>query len=83
MSSAESRDDLLTTYQVAALLGTSIESVMSAIDRGSLPAIVSDGELPRRQQLRLRRDDVEAYRAGRRTWKRKINGWEPRWETRR
>ena len=83
MSSAESPDDLLTTYQVAALLGTSVDSVMSAIDRGSLPAIVSDGALPRRQRLRVRRADMEAYRAGRRTWKRKIDGWEPRWETRR
>ena len=80
MSSAESPDDLLTTYQVAALLGTSIDSVMHAIDRGSLPAIVIDGELPRRQRLRLRRADVEAYRAGRKSWKRKDPNWQETWQ---
>ncbi len=70
MSSAESPDDLLTTYQAAALLGISMDALMHAIDRGSLPATVIDGALRRRQRLRLRRADVEAYRAGRKVWRR-------------
>ncbi len=83
MSEAESPGDLLTTYQVAALLAISMDAVMSAIDRGRLPATRVAAGRSRRQQLRLRRADVEAYAANRRTWKRKIDGWEPRRETRR
>ena len=79
MSSAESPGDLLTTYQAAALLGISVDALIRAIDRGSLPAIVIDGALPRRQQLRLRRADVEAYRAGRKSWKRKDPDWQGTW----
>ena len=82
MSRAESPNDLLTTDQAAALLGTSIDAVMGASDRGSLPAVVIDRELPPRQGLRLRRADMEAYEAGRKTWKGKIDGWERQWETR-
>ena len=73
MSGAESPDHLLTTYQVAALLGISIDAVMHAIDRGTLPAVVVDRSLPQRQGRRLRRADVEAYRAGRTSWKRKAD----------
>ncbi len=80
MSSAESPDDLLTTYQAAALLGISIDAVMHAIDRGTLPAVVIDRRLPQRQGLRLRRADVEAYEAGRKTWKRKGSEWQSTWQ---
>ena len=82
MSGAESPDDLLTIYQAAALLGVSVDAVMGAIDRGTLPAIAVDDGLPRRHGLRLRRAHVAAYRAGRKTWKRKLDGWEPQGETR-
>ena len=80
MSSAEAPDDLLTTYQAAALLGISIDAVMQAIDRGSLPAVVVDRGLPQRQGLRLRRADVEAYAAGRKSWKRKGSEWLSSWQ---
>ena len=82
MSGAESPDDLLTTYQAAALLGVSVDAVLGAIDRGTLPAIAVDDGLPRRHGLRLWRAAVEAYWAGRKTWKRTIDGWEPQGETR-
>ncbi len=79
MSGAESPGDLLTIYEAAARLGVSAGALIHAIDRGSLPAIVIDRTLPRRQGLRLRPADVEAYRAGRKSWKRKDPTWQGTW----
>ncbi len=80
MTGAESPDGLLTTYQAAALLGISMDSVKHAIDGGTLLATTGTAGLSKRQRLRRRRADVEAYGANRTTWKRKIDGWEPEWK---
>ncbi len=72
-------DELLTVAEVAAILRICRDSVVGAIDRGALVAVELDGEGPRARRLRLRRADVEAYAANRRTWKRKIDGWMPVW----
>ena len=51
MTGAESPDDLLTTYQAAALVGIAMDSVMHAIDRGTLPATTGTAGLSKRQRL--------------------------------
>ena len=80
MSSAESPDDLLTLTEAAAILGVQYDSVKGAVRRGALLPIEIASEGPRTSRLRLRRADVEAYAANRKTWKRKIEGWEPAWQ---
>ncbi len=80
MTDRPSGNDLLTLDEAAAVLDLQISTVISNIDRGALPAIELDGNGPRRHRLRLRREDVTAYVTSRRTWKRKIPGWEPPWQ---
>ncbi len=78
-SSNDSPDDLLTLAQAAAILQVRPPSVMNAVRREALPAIELDGDGPRTRRLRLRRADVEAYGAGRLTWKHKRPGWTAAW----
>ncbi len=75
-------DELLTVAEVAVILRICPDSVVGAIDRGALRAAELDGAGPRARRLRLRRADVDAYAANRRTWKRKLDGWTPVWTMR-
>ena len=78
-ASSESPDDLLTIAQVAAILQVQPKSVLGAIKREAMAAIELDGDGPRIRRLRLRRADVEAYGAGRWTWKHKRPDWTAPW----
>ena len=63
-------DDLLTIDQAAVLLNIQPKSVLCAIRRGALPMVEVEAVRPHSRR-RLRRQDVEAYSAGRKTWKSK------------
>ncbi len=78
-ASSESPDDVLTIAQAAAILGVQPKSLVNAIRREALAAIELDGDGPRTRRLRLRRADVEAYGASRRTWKHKRPDWTAPW----
>ena len=80
MTRAQAPDDLLTITEAAALLRIQPASVQPAIWRGTLRTVELAGAGPPRRRRSRRRPDVEAYGASRKTWKRTIAGWAPRWE---